>query len=1179
MDNSLIVGNSQGTYSLDGNKVTIHLDKSRSGERVRFCVIPTEAGSFSPNAFLDFNIDNEKRTVGLGHAYYAVDSLDIIVPGLVNKKSAKIMGAALPGSEIIVYDNDNVIGRTTTPADGQWSVNCDLANAYNLSSHPIYAKVIIDGVETLSVTKKCLVDKDAQYVKTVTMTYHNQDVVFDLENGMTTPSDYSYSSGTNYTFSINFLNNNPSNVSFVYLFAFDFNNKVTKIKATYDEKTDKWVAKHYFDDSNAPVNVSVDYVYQSSNELDVSPVDNSVADLQQELEEEDSLSNIIESKIEELDKELDSEKMTAEQFEKKLDEVYILFGLSPTSEIIYEPPLVDWENLDDDEKIKEVEKERSKRENEPSDDYKQIEKELTSSIQQTITQAGEIINITSSQSILDDNYNINIAGTNWSTGSPTSSVVSFTNGNSGRIEVNMEADLPTPADNDDAYHEWGARAQILASEWTSYGVSTANSVLSAAQTVVTQEIARCSREIIFDHVFIKNLLSYEPDRRFINRNLYRPLLDDMRAEHFKRRAAKKLGANIKHISNIGGLAGAFMGVWSVGSDIRNGLDINNNWNRLIKLINDCDDPRAPALAQKADDYKRWIRNRYVAKGTVDVANTVVGGASNFVAPGPSLLINLGGLGVSLITNQWERQFAQTNRQNWQTVVTEYETFKCDEDDDDEDIPEPLTRPVSISWDPAGYVYEGVSSNRLEGVKTTAFFQETVTDQNGVVRDEAILWDASEYGQMNPLITDKQGMYRWDVPQGLWLVKYEKEGYETAYYEWLPVPPPQLEVNVGMVQLRQPDVKLVHAFKDGITIEFDKYMLPDLLNTSTIFVVQNGEYVEGEIVLLDDEIAYDDENVKYASKLRFVPETPFTAKEVTLTVLNHVKCYAGLQMQNNYQQTFDIEQEPMEIAVDSVINMTYGESSVVNVAVLPKEAGAGKTLVVSPNQTKIADTESSIYTLDENGEVGILINANIPGSTFVTYSLRDYDLSASTAVNVDAPDYETCGVPIASIASGSEVEKGTTVSLSSLTEGAVIYYTLDGSCPCNNTDARKLYDGTPIEIGEDVVIKAIAVADKMYESDVAEFIYIAKDPVGIDLLTVDCPVRIYPLPVRTKLNVSVGGRLIKAVSISNMNGVVVRTSDKTGQKVTLNVADLSVGIYIVNIQTENGTYSQKVMKVK
>ena len=60
--------------------------------------------------------------------------------------------------------------------------------------------------------------------------------------------------------------------------------------------------------------------------------------------------------------------------------------------------------------------------------------------------------------------------------------------------------------------------------------------------------------------------------------------------------------------------------------------------------------------------------------------------------------------------------------------------------------------VEIRWaiDPSGYVYEAVESNRLSGVKTTAYYKEKPEDT------EAILWDASEYDQKNPLYTDGNG---------------------------------------------------------------------------------------------------------------------------------------------------------------------------------------------------------------------------------------------------------------------------------------------------------------------------------------------------------------------------------------------------------------------------------------
>ena len=78
-------------------------------------------------------------------------------------------------------------------------------------------------------------------------------------------------------------------------------------------------------------------------------------------------------------------------------------------------------------------------------------------------------------------------------------------------------------------------------------------------------------------------------------------------------------------------------------------------------------------------------------------------------------------------------------------------------------------------DPAGYVYEAVSRNRVEGVTTTAYYKEQYEDQYGDVHERTAFWDAWNYGQQNPLYTDREGVYQWDVPQGQWQVKYEKTG--------------------------------------------------------------------------------------------------------------------------------------------------------------------------------------------------------------------------------------------------------------------------------------------------------------------------------------------------------------------------------------------------------------------
>lgn len=480
-------------------------------------------------------------------------------------------------------------------------------------------------------------------------------------------------------------------------------------------------------------------------------------------------------------------------------------------------------------------------------------------------------------------------------------------------------------------------------------------------------------------------------------------------------------------------------------------------------------------------------------------------------------------------------------------------------------------------DPSGYVYEGVASNRIEGVTATAYYKEMVEDMYGDLHENIVKWDASEYAQTNPLFTDKYGMYAWDVPNGLWQVKFEKEGYETTYSEWLPVPPPQLDINIAMKQNVQPNVKNAHAYDDAVEVEFDKYMMPELLNTDNIIVMSGDKQVEGSIKLLDEEVKCEGETETFASKLRFNAKTPFEGSEVTLMINNRVKSYAGIRMQDDYSQSFAIEQEVRKIVCDSATVIGYGSADVISVSALPASASAGKTLIVHNSSTMILGTDVSSIELDENGKAEIPVIGELPGTAALIFTIHGYDLSATSIISVEQIKYEKTSAPTSNIATGATVNKGTQIELSCKTEGATIYYTLDGSCPCDENGTRLIYDGTPIVINDNVTIKAMAVAPNMNESDVVEFIY-AIDPTGIDNVTIDEQVEIYPLPVREILNVTAGGKMIKHIKITSVNGVVVTSSSKSATKMTLNVGMIPAGVYIINVTTESGFFSRKIQKL-
>ena len=506
--------------------------------------------------------------------------------------------------------------------------------------------------------------------------------------------------------------------------------------------------------------------------------------------------------------------------------------------------------------------------------------------------------------------------------------------------------------------------------------------------------------------------------------------------------------------------------------------------------------------------------------------------------------------------------------------------QCDDDDDDEPDPdeEPPVPPVQPILDPSGFVYEGVTSNRLEGVTATVFYKAQTEDMYGDIQETVEKWNAEDYGQVNPQITDSEGKYAWDVPQGQWQVKFEKEGYETAYSEWLPVPPPQLEVNIAMKQNVQPTVKAARAYEEAVELEFDKYMMPQHLTTDNISVIQNGTSVAGTVELLNEETVNEDGNESFASKVRFNAAQPFIGQEVTLIVSNRVRSYADISMQDDFTETLTVKREVKQILVDSLMAVPYGKSTKLEVSVLPASASKGKMLAVNNTSTMILGVESTQVVIDNDGKAVITVSGQLPGMAALNFSVEGSDKTASTIASVEQTDYPLVASPTANIPSGTVVEKGTAIQLSCQSEGATIYYTLDGSCPCNDTPSRKKYDGNPIVINENMTIKAIAVAADMTESDIAEFTYLVEG-TGIDDVANSTSVEITPIPVRERLNVTAGGKIIRSVTVSSTNGVLVRSSHKTATRVTLDVSNIPAGAYIVTVSTEQGVFSRKILKVE
>lgn len=221
------------------------------------------------------------------------------------------------------------------------------------------------------------------------------------------------------------------------------------------------------------------------------------------------------------------------------------------------------------------------------------------------------------------------------------------------------------------------------------------------------------------------------------------------------------------------------------------------------------------------------------------------------------------------------------------------------------------RPFIPHWvyDPSGFVYEGVEDNRIQGVTATALFLPASAAQNAAeakASQDWQFWDASWYLQENPQTTDAEGRYAWDVPTGWWMVQYVKDGYQTAYSDALPVPPPQLDVNIPLVRLESPAVEKTVWGSGGryVDVYFSKYMdIRSLEAANSISLTDNeGSPVSGKIEFpMAPKTGVN--NLSLTKVARFAADVPMTAGgQYKLTVNQAVADYAGFSMTADYSET-------------------------------------------------------------------------------------------------------------------------------------------------------------------------------------------------------------------------------------------------------------------------------------
>ena len=465
-------------------------------------------------------------------------------------------------------------------------------------------------------------------------------------------------------------------------------------------------------------------------------------------------------------------------------------------------------------------------------------------------------------------------------------------------------------------------------------------------------------------------------------------------------------------------------------------------------------------------YMGLEKDRYYANSWVGSIFTIVGAADKTpITTGLSALWD----GSSNATGV--RRAAEITRLSAELDrLTRERKQKCNDTDMERIMKK--TQKIQPVMDPSGIVYESVESNTLSGVTATVYYADNSDGTNAVV------WDAENYEQINPQITDNSGVFAWDVPNGWWQVRFEKDGYEAAQTEWMQVPPPRMGLKVPMKSTENPVVSSVGAYPDYIEVIFSQYM-----------------DTEKEIILPEGMTGmWQSVDSGYSKVLHITKAGGFQKGSKVSFTLDGAQNYTGKALASYNSGELTVSARPAEIVLnyESIILAKAGTEKGISVRVKDSEGNymEGVTVEAELGNTLTATLISGSEVTDADGKVVFTANALLPGYTDITLRVArtslEKTLTLRVALEESRPKRPTAVIGEIQFDENSPKENYITVKsgeqlVISAEENVTIYYTVDDSCPCQNSANRKIYTD-PITITENAKFRIAAYKDGMDYSE-------------------------------------------------------------------------------------------------
>lgn len=1095
VDGSVTVDGGRANYSSsDDGTVSIPTNKEKA--TVLFYVTAQGSGEFSVTCSLEFTPagTDEKVTQPLGSGFFSATAMQLHVLDKTSKETVRVSGKAAPNGTVEIYDGSRLAAETTANAAGTWFAEVGLQPRYQFEVHDLQAKVTAGGTETLSDVAR--VTYDANYIDLASITMINtahpptnlnpMEYVTEMVAADYQGKSFYYRWDPNhpvFTFTVKFDENDTERLSGVTVVATNAQGEETLLSCQYQESAGAWTTSGIFDTvESLPVSLSVRYSCDGvpsvfgGGEQAVNAMMTAIVEDTQEYQE------AVEQVMEQESAKLSLGNVTAGgggAFSMPLlyDEKQI--GTYAAEEVNYTQfDLNAW------------------REQSTVIEYT-LEDGSCYYTRRELSGGEGTVTITQWTAYPADKVltkeTITLSGT-------VSPVLRLSQGE--RLAASRSAQtLSSPrlaADWSDLFEITNTIAQLLPS-W-------AGSLASGINTISDLNIIRMGVD--------SNMSIFELDY-----NNVLELLDEKCDDGTPRVPSEQRASFLKQLDELNNMvldypslvfmafAMSYFADYMVGkaigdlvpeeiSDLADSENINTIYSSLEgfqRLMMKLGKKDGVKLSGRGVDMVVGVTTGLVEFDTNFVTSMVSDATKNV------LQLNLDA------QEYMDRRFQEIHG-DFQDLMKEiqmsYRQCKDDEEDDGKEDggngdggdgrngANSLAFDMTAGLDPSGYVCEAVPSNVLESVTVTLYKMG-----DGGKEEE---WDAADYDQTNPVTTNADGVYAWDVPAGQWKVKFEKESYKTACSDWLVVPPPQTDVNVSLVSEASPEIASASAYPEGVRVEFSQYMDIESVKEK-LSVTTNGNTITGSVEAENAEESLDDPETEYASVFFFTFNEPMKSGKVTVSAAG-AKNYAGKTVEETAEsKTATIEAEPTGIAVRETASVGCDGIVTLELQVEPPAAGANKTIRVASSTSYLFEVKQSNATVtqvttDEKGKATITLSGKLPGVGQLTFSLDGTSLTSATQVTVgDTTEaLPVCTDVEADYPTNSVLDVGTKIVLSTDTEGAKIFYTLDRTCPCDpNNETRKEYTG-PIEITEDTYIIAYAVKEGYEDSKTSHFSYTVKE---------------------------------------------------------------------------------------